>query len=262
MRDMKQPLVPRLRKLSALVLIIAPSLIAEPIPAARAAFDSYIKVVEARLAQQHLSPTTFLVKESDARLTHGEFLIERIPTQPLSGAILHHWRGTAFVAGATATDFDHLLRDFNAYPRHFAPQVIQASILSQAGDRMQAKMRVRQQHILTVVMDTTYDIVFSLLDPQHRYSISRSTRIAEIAFPGTPSEHALGADQEHGFLWRINTYWSYEERNGGLYLQIESVSLSRSIPAGLGWAVRPFVESVPRESMDFTLRSATKALHN
>jgi hypothetical protein len=109
-------------------------------------------------------------------------------------------------------------------------------------------------------MDTAYDVRFGRLDAERGYSISRSTRIAEVASPGTPSEHILGAGQEHGFLWRQNTYWSYEERDGGLYMQIESVSLSRSIPTGLGWAVRPFVESVPRDSLEFTLRSVCNAL--
>ena len=82
----------------------------------------------------------------------------------------------------------------------------------------------------------------------------------EVASPGTPREHALSAQDEHGFLWRQNTYWSYEEADGGLYLQIESVSLTRSIPHGLGWAVRPYVESIPRESLAFTLRSASNAI--
>jgi hypothetical protein len=61
-------------------------------------------------------------------------------------------------------------------------------------------------------------------------------------------------------MWRLNTYWSYEERDGGLYMQIESVSLTRSIPSGLGWALGPFVESVPRESLEFTLQAASRAL--
>jgi len=121
-------------------------------------------------------------------------------------------------------------------------------------------MRVRQRHVVTVVMDTAYDIVFGRLDARHGYSISRSTRIAEIEGAGTSDERALNSSQEHGFLWRQNTYWSYEERDGGLTMQIESVSLTRSIPTGLGWAVGPFVESVPRESLEFTLRSVCNAL--
>jgi hypothetical protein len=109
-------------------------------------------------------------------------------------------------------------------------------------------------------MDTSYDITFGRLDAQHGYSISRSTRISEIGSPGTSSEHVLSADEEHGFLWRLNTYWSYEERDGGLYMQIESVSLTRSVPTGLNWVVQPFIEKIPRESLEFTLRSTCNAL--
>jgi hypothetical protein len=174
--------------------------------------------------------------------------------------MLHHWRGAAFAPGATAADFERLMKDFNAYPEHFSPQVLQAKVLTQQGDRFQAVMRVRQRHVLTVVMDTAYDIAFGRLDTRRGYSISRSTRISEIDSPGTAAERALSSSEEHGFLWRMNTYWSYEERNGGLYMQVEAVSLTRAIPTGLGWAIGPFVESVPRESLEFTLRAACNAL--
>ena len=109
-------------------------------------------------------------------------------------------------------------------------------------------------------MDTTYDVLFGRLDAQHGYSISRSTRIAEIASPGTSAEHALNDNEEHGFLWGLNSAWCYEERDGGLYLQIEAVSLTRSIPRGLGWMIGRYVESIPRESLEFTLRSVCNGL--
>ena len=156
------------------------------------------------------------------------------------------------------------MKNFGAYPQHFAPQIVQAKILSPYSgmipDRFTASMRVRQKHVITVVMDTTYDVSFGRLDATHGYSISRSTRIDEISSPGTSKEKALSPGEEHGFLWRLNTYWSYEERDGGLYMQVESISLTRSIPAGLGWLVRPYVESVPRESLEFTLRATAQAL--
>jgi hypothetical protein len=241
---------------------------AEPTPAALAAFNAYVNSVESRLAAQHRSQNGFLVPANpdarlESRLRSGELILENLTppsTANLPGAMLHHWRGTAFAPGATAADFEHLMKDINSYPRHFSPQILSAGILMQQDDHLQATMRVRQQHILTVVLDTTYDIVFAHLDPRHGSSLSRSTRIAEIASPGTPSEHPLDSAHEHGFLWRQNTYWSYEERDGGLYMQIESVSLTRSIPHGLGWAISPFVESVPRESLEFTLRSVCNAL--
>jgi hypothetical protein len=256
-----------------LFLATAQTVISEPPPAAVSAFNAYTAVVESRLAQQHQSADRFLAPcDSDARgaeerLRRGERIIQRVtaPDSPsasagLSGAMLHHWRGTAFARGATAAEFEHLMRDFHSYPQHFAPQVIQAKSSAAQGNSIQAWMRIRQHHVITVVMDTAYDVTFNQLDARHGYSISRSTRIDEIASPGTPAERPLNAREEHGFLWRLNTYWSYEERDGGLYLQIEAVSLTRSIPTGLGWAIGPYVESIPRESLEFTLNAECRAL--
>lgn len=253
---------------SALLLLVSPHLLAEPAPAAVSAFNAYAKTVESRLAHQHLSSNTFLAsptsdpERSANRLRQGEFILEQLtPTNAdLPGALLHHWRGTAFTPGAKAADFEHLMRDFDTYPKHFSPQVLEASLITQNGDNIKASMRVRQRHVITVVMDTTYEITFGELDPQHGYSLSRSTHIAEIDSPGAASEHPLNSADEHGFLWRLNTYWTYEERDGGLFLQIEAISLTRSIPHGLGWAIRPYIESIPRESLEFTLRSVQTAL--
>lgn len=236
----------------------------EPRPAALATFRSYVGAVDARWARQHSEPGAFLAgvaadPEKEMRLRRGELIVEQLTPAAgldLPGALLHHWRGTAFAPGAHAADVDRLLRDFTAYPRDYAPQVLEARVLGQQGDRYEVEMRVRQRHVITVVMDTAYDVTFGRMDAQHGFSSSRSTRIAEIDSNG----RAVAPGDEHGYLWRQDTYWSYEERDGGVYLQIESVSLTRSIPTGLGWAVGPFVESVPRESLEFTLRSTCSAL--
>jgi hypothetical protein len=236
----------------------------QPTAAATYAFNSYIATVEARLAAQHRSENGFLATaNSPAHVRQGELAIERIAPQPtaeLPGAMLYDWRGTAFVPGAKAADFERIMRNFAGYPSYYAPEVTAARVLEQKGDNYRAAMRVRQHHVITVVMDTEYAIGFGRLDERHGYSASRSTRIAEIDAPGSTKERALSPGEEHGFLWRLNTYWSWEERDGGLYMQIESVSLTRSIPAGLGWAIGPFVESVPRESLEFTLRATSNAL--
>ncbi|MEO6804525.1 MAG: hypothetical protein ABI286_07165 [Edaphobacter sp.] len=254
-----------------LIPVAASGCVAEvPSAGAIAGFNSYVSGVESRLGQQHRSADAFLASrvlasQSAARLRGGELIVEEVTPSggmALPGALLHHWRGTVFAPGATAADFERLMKDFNGYPKFFSPQVVQARVLAQKGDSLQTLMRVRQRHVITVVMDTAYDVNFGRLDERHGYSISRSTRISEIGSPGTGAERELSADEAHGFLWRMNTYWSYEERDGGLYMQVESVSLTRSIPRGLGWAVQPFVESVPRESLEFTLRSTCNALRN
>ncbi len=248
---------------------LAPAWIcAEPTAVATAAFNSYVDGVEARLTRQHSSPSGFLAPADPARLHNGDFIIEDLTPaggKDLGGALLHDWRGTAFAPGVKATDFERLMKNFASYPTYFSPQVLEARVLAQQGDRYRVTMRVRQHHILTVVMDIAYDVEFGRADlagtaGARGWSVSRSTRVAEIAAPGTDHERALAPSEDHGFLWRMNTYWSYEERDGGLYIQIESVSLTRSVPVGLGWVIEPFIESIPRDSLEFTLHAARQAL--
>jgi hypothetical protein len=217
--------------------------------------------VEVGLARQHASRREVLAPVDEARLRGGELVIERLGEgQGLPDAMLHHWRATAFIANATAAEFERLMRDFADYPKRFAPQVLRTTVLAQHGDQYRVQMRVRQKHVVTVVMDSTYDVSFSKLAGGRGYSTSRSTQMQEIDDAGTPKERALPPDEEHGFLWRQNTYWTYEQREGGLMVQVESVSLTRGIPHGLGWVIGPYVESVPRESLEFTLGRVRDAL--
>jgi hypothetical protein len=238
----------------------------QPSAAATATYNAYVASVEARLARQHASRDGFLTgatadPQIEERLRRGERIIDQLTPAArgdLPGALLHHWRGTAFAPGATAADFERTMRDFAGYPQIYAPQVLESRVLDQHGNEYHVRLRVRQKHVLTVTLDTTYDVMFGRLDTQHGFSLSRSTQVAEIASNG----RALSAAEDHGFLWRQNTYWTCEERDGGLYLQIESVSLTRGIPPGLGWLVGPFIASVPRESMEFTLAATCRALHD
>jgi hypothetical protein len=235
---------------------------AAPPASANAAFDAYIHTVESRLAVQHASPDRFVVLPSSAsaQSLQGSPAIERIAIVQLSGALLHHWRATQFLPGAKAADLDRLLRNFPAYPALFAPQVERAQATPASPGHLHVTMRLRQHHVITVVLDTDYDVAFAQLDPQRRYSISRSTQVREIDSPDTHDERVLSPDREHGLLWRQNTYWSYEERDGGLYVQVESVSLTRAVPAGLGWAVGSYIGTIPRDSLAFTLSCVSRAL--
>jgi len=255
-----------LRALLLAAVIVFPSYaVAEPSPEATSAFNDYVSQAEARLAKQHSDAGNFLAgsftAQEQQQLRQGELVITGItPTNgsPLPGALLHHWRGTAFVPGAKVAGFEHLLKDLSDYPRYYAPQVLQAAVLAQQGDHLQARLRIRQKHVITVVMDIENDIHLGRLDPQHGYSSSRSTKISEIDSSG----QAVAPGEDHGFLWRLNTYWSYQEADGGLYIQIESISLTRSVPAGLNWIIQPFIQKIPRESLEFTLRSTSNALKN
>ena len=83
------------------------------------------------------------------------------------------------------------------------------------------------------MLDSEYDVHYGSLDAAHLYSISRSTRIAEIANPGESDERALNAGAGHGFLWRLNTYWRFVQDADGVIVQCEAISLTRDIRMGL-----------------------------
>ncbi|MFP5277223.1 MAG: hypothetical protein ACLGPM_08905 [Acidobacteriota bacterium] len=239
---------------------------AQPSAAATAHFDAYTQSLEARLSQQHLSASGFIAglqnPDVAARLRNGEPIIEnRTPADSsVGGALLHAWRGTVFVPGATAADCERLLRDYSAYPHVYAPEILSSRVLSQHGNQYRVKIRLLQKHVITVVMDTDYDVTFGQLDADHGYSASRSTHIAEISRPGTPQEHPLSAAEDRGFLWRLNIYWSWEQRDGGVYMQMETVTLTRTVPTGLNWLIGSYINKVPRQSLDFTLRATRNAL--
>jgi hypothetical protein len=253
--------------LFAIFLVASPCAAAHLRPEADRAFAAYAATVEARLQQQHRSAESFVQfstaqTEALERLRKGEFVIEQLgndlPETP--GAMMHHWRGSAFVPGAKAADFLRLMQDYDKLYESYKPQMVSSRLISRQGSDFQVAMRLRQHKVITVVMDSEYDVHYGALDSAHGYSISRSTRVSEIADAGTKDEHAIAPGKDNGFLWRINTYWTYAEVNGGLVIQCESISITRDIPRGLGWMIGPFVQSVPRDSLEFTLKATSNAL--
>ncbi len=93
-------------------------------------------------------------------------------------------------------------------------------------------------------------------------SYSYSTKIAEVENAGKPEESEKPVGQDSGFMWRLNSYWRFLQGDGGVYIQLEAISLTRDIPAGIGWLVKPFVTSIPEESLNLTLSRTRAALAN
>jgi hypothetical protein len=98
------------------------------------------------------------------------------------------------------------------------------------------------------------------VDATQAWSRSRSTHIREVENAGKSDEQLKLEGDDRGLLWRMYTYWRFEERDGGTYIECQSISLTRDIPTGLGWLVGPYVSSVPRESLTFTLTATRAAL--
>jgi hypothetical protein len=152
------------------------------------------------------------------------------------------------------------MQDYDRHASIFAPAIVRSKTLSQEGQRFRVALRFHVKKIIAVTLDTENDARFVRAGRDRAYSSIRSTRVVEIDDPGTPEEREKPGGEERGFMWRLNTYWRFLERDGGTYIQCESVTLSRDVPLALAWIIRPFVTQMPRESLAFTLNKAREAL--
>ena len=196
----------------------------------------------------------------------GGLVMERIQVRSggrdidIRDGIVHHWLGTVFVPGA---DVDKALALLQAYDRHaeiYKPAIARSRLLARDGDRFRFFLRFYAKKIITVVLNSEHEAQFTRVDAMRARSRIVSTRIAEVENPDTPEEREKPVGNDGGFLWRLNSYWRVVERDGGVYVQCETLSLTRSIPFGLNWIVGPFVTSVPRELLSFTLVTSRAAL--
>ena len=244
---------------------------AELQPRTVAAFERYQRLTEARLD----APGPFLWVDTLAEplrktkrdeLRRGGLLIERLTTQDagrqieIPSGLVHHWLGTVFVAGTTA---DQALTLLQAYDRHaeiYTPVIARSRLLGRDGDTLRPFLRFRTKKIITVVVNSEHVAKFTRPGRDRVEGRLRSTRASQVENPDTPEERALPAGRDDGYLWRLNSYWRILEADGGVYVQCESISLTRSIPAAFGWLIGPFVTSVPRESLTFTLETTKNHL--
>ena len=262
--------------LLASLVLPSPLLSAEtPAPETLKAFDSYVQAAEARNNEELAARKHFLwldvspeperdhsydhLKSQQTIIRHSASCASRNCSN-IPGGIIHDWTGITFVPGVTLQQTLSALQDYDRDADYYRPTVLRAKLLSRAGNSFRVFLRLKETHVLTVVLDTEYEIQYLVADSTHAASVSHSTRITEIENAGTPQERATSPKDNHGFLWSLNSYWRFYQADGGVYIQCNAISLTRDVPVGLGWLAGPFIENVPRESLDFTLTATRQAL--
>jgi hypothetical protein len=261
--------------LASLLVAPGPAEAAELKPEAVHGFDRYVQLTEKRMQAELQPGAAFLWMDglpearrssAQAQLQRGEMVAARLKTPDPSGelrtpgALIHHWVGTVFIPGTSLRQVLRTLEDYDHHSRYFSPEVTKSKTLEHAGDDFKVYLRLTRKKIVTVVLDTEYEVHYEHLGAARAQSRSYSTRIAEVAHPGESSERQTPPGKDNGFLWRLNSYWRFFETGGGVYVQCEAVSLTRDIPTGLNWLIAPFIESIPKESLEFTLRSIRTAV--
>lgn len=231
------------------------------------AFNKYVTATEARINNelQH-GPFLYIdgqssndMKSSYERLKKGEILVEKLETKApgvssdVPDGMVHHWVGLIFIPNATLAGVVPILQDYQHRADLYKPDVTASHLIWHQGNDYKFFLRLYQKRFTTAVFNTEYIAHWGQVDPTKLYSHSISSKIAEVKDSDHPDGEEWPVGQGRGYLWRLNTYWRFEERDGGVYMQCEALSLTRDIPFGLGWLLKPLVTKIPKESLDRAL---------
>lgn len=240
-----------------------------------AAFDRYVTATEARFTNELRPGGNFLYIDAlnpeqrsaaYSQLKQGEILVEKLETKApgvstdIPDGMVHHWVGLIFIPGVTLAQTLPVVKDYDRRAELYKPDVIASRTTSHHGDDYTMFLRLHQKKFTTVVFNTDYAVHWGQVAPNKVFSNSISTRITEVKDPDKPAGEELPVGTGHGYLWRLNTYWRFEEKDGGVYLQCEALSLTRDIPAGLGWLLKPYVTAIPKASLNRALGQTRKVV--
>jgi hypothetical protein len=257
-------------------LFVRPACATELKPETISAFDHYIQLVEARMGDD-LRDGNFLYIDQlpadrrakiFAQIRGGEPYIEPVPVlengNPFNtpAGLIHHWIGISFIPGATYSQTLAVLLDFDKQAAIYKPDVRQSRLLETHGNRSKVFLQYYRKSLVTAVLDANFDAEYLPLGDTRGEIRSNSTRIAEVQNFGQPNEKELPVGRDHGYLWRLNSYWRIEEKDGGVYLQIESVALSRPVSAVIAWLIDPVVRSLSRAVLRNLLAGTCRAVNS
>jgi hypothetical protein len=275
------PLARQLQKLAVMLWII-PGLFglstsaAQLKPETAEGFEAYVKATEARM-EEDLRNDQFLVidrlpdlqrKEAYDQLQHGQIHIEELHSLQdhhpihIPGGMVHHWVGVSFIPQATISETDSVLHDYDNEARIYSPQIQRAKLIEQHGNISKIYLQFYSKSIITVVLNAYFDVMETQIASSRIQSASRSTRIVEVVNPGSPDEHERTDGTDHGYMWRLCSYWRLEEKDGGVYVENESITLTRTVPLMFAWLVNPLTKSIPRDVLIHTLTNTEKAVKN
>ena len=248
------------------LLACAPAMIpAQLTPATLSAWDDYIQTAESRLRSDETSQVLWMdqVPGQRERLRSGAIVASptnKKPSRAVPNGLIHDWTGAIFIPKVSIRDMRAMLDDYDRYADYYGPTIRRANLLLRNGDLESFRVYyVRKALFVTVALAVEYEARSCRLDEHRWYSVARSTSVREIHNKGEPTERALDPDDGSGYLWRTFSILKLDESDDGVYVEQESIALSRNIPASLRWLVEPFVEHLSRELTIGWLRQTRNA---
>jgi len=243
--------------------------LAGPGPEGLRGWERYVELTESRIQSELEEGSKFLWLDAlpssdrarcDETLRKGEVCVLELETLTeegkaveAPGVLIHHWYGVVSLPGV---ELDSVLSWVKTYEgrEKFYPDVEASRLIEQSGETYRIFLRLKRTKIQTVHYNTEHEVTYRRHGEKRASSRSVATRIRQLDEAGSSKERELPPEEDSGYLYRLQSYWRFEEREGGTIVECESVSLSRSAPLATGWFIEGFVESVPRESLENALR--------
>ncbi len=230
-------------------------------------FSTYIREAETAIDQALSDGSPFLWSDLESKREQqvrggevvAQFYSGHGPVKVPDG-LIHDWIGASFIPGRTVDEVLALVQDYDNHKNIYKPEVIASRVISHRGNDFQIYLRLQKKKVVTVVLDTDHEVHYRSLDRMRWVCRSYTTRVSEVEHAGSANERVLRPDTGSGLLWRLYSYWRFQEREGGAYVECRAISLTRDLPLGLGWIIEPIIQKVPKESLIHTLEITRQAL--
>jgi hypothetical protein len=260
----------RIRLAAILILLrVHPSLGAATLkPETKEAWDAYLQAANDAM-QARLQPGAhflWLDEEPDRAeevRTKGPYIapMSRDIPRKVPHGLIHDWLGVGFVPDATIEDILMAVRDYDHYKDIYHPGVIDSMSRGTDGMKDLFSMRLANKSVVAkTALDADCEGSYIRVDDHRWYGISNTTKIVELDKFGTPEQRTLPEDTGTGLIWRLSSITRLEERDGGVYAELEALALSRDIPAAFRLFVTPIVRRVSRDSLATSLHQTKVAI--
>jgi hypothetical protein len=230
-------------------------------------WDGYVRTANMRMEQRLHGDSPFLwideVPGRAQRVREGQIVVApadngspRVPH-----GLIHDWVGGVFIPEATIDDVFAVVNDYDRYHEIYKPAVTDSKLLESLGSERKFSMVMMQRVLsVTAAVDGEYQSGCSQVDARRWYCISYSTCLREIKSFKQANERELPPDQGNGYVWRLYSITRFQQQDGGVYAEVEAIGLSRDIPVGIRWLVKPIVERLPRNALSLTLEQTRNSV--
>ncbi len=234
-------------------------------PQTVAAFEQYAQGVESQVGERWQGKKKFLAIEDDPQtlqsVLQGELFIKQMndgrPIEITNG-LIHDWLGAVYIPNATIERVIGILEDFDNH-KNLYPGVSASRTIRRSGKNVTGYWRLQQKGFVPVILDVQDEVHYEQITPDRWKGQAYARNITEVDTGLFTRGRKFPLDEGHGYLWRLYAYWSLEGFRGGVLAECRTLSLSRDIPQGLAWAVLPYVQKAPQESLTSTLKATREA---